>query len=72
VSAYSKSVQLGLGGTDAGKVAILQTLTVTDVTRQQLGKWLRENGLLSWTENIPAELVAGLRALFVQLANARS
>jgi hypothetical protein len=77
VSAYSKSVQLGLGGTDAGKVAILQTLTVTDVTRQQLGKWLRENGLLSWTGTswygsiqtaidssaLSAELVSGIDEL---------
>jgi hypothetical protein len=77
VSAYSKSIQLGLGGTDAGKVAILQTLTVTDVTRQQLGKWLRENGLLSWTGTswygsiqtaidasaLSAELVSGIDEL---------
>lgn len=45
---YEKAVSLGLTGTDAEIVAILQTLTTTDILGTKLGKWLGERKLLSW------------------------
>lgn len=48
MNGYEKSVALNLTGTDAEKVAILQTLTTTDIIGTKLGKWLGERQLLSW------------------------
>lgn len=48
MNGYEKSVALGLAGTDAEKVAILQTITTTDIIGTKLGKWLGERQLLSW------------------------
>ncbi len=60
MSGYQKAVSLGLTGaikpgtnpergyTDAEIVAILQTLTTTDIIGTKLGKWLGERQLLSW------------------------
>lgn len=57
---YSKAVSLGLttaivpgshpprGYTDAEIVAILQSLTTSDILAMKLGKWLGERSLLSW------------------------
>lgn len=49
MNGYEKSVALNLSGTAAEKVAVLQTLAIDDITRLQLGRWLREAGLLSST-----------------------
>ncbi len=49
MNGYEKSTALALSGTAAEKVAVLQTLAVNDITRLQLGRWLREQGLLSST-----------------------
>jgi hypothetical protein len=48
MSAYAKSQELGLTGTDAEKVAVLRTLTQGDIHATKLGKWLGERNLLSW------------------------
>lgn len=48
MNGYEKSVALSLTGTDAEKVAILQTLTTSDILGTKLGKWLGERNLLSW------------------------
>jgi hypothetical protein len=88
VSAYSKSVQLGLGGTDAEKVAVLRTLTSGPIPVSEVIQFFDEQNLAeldpidnAWVgslidvvknENTPAELVAGLRALFVHLAKRTS
>lgn len=48
MNGYEKSVALGLAGTDAEQVAILRTLTTTDIIGPKLGKWLGERNLLSW------------------------
>lgn len=49
MSAYQKSLELNLEGTDAQKVAILQTLTVYDIPAKSLARLLREESLLLWT-----------------------
>lgn len=49
MSAYQKSIDLNLDGTDAQKVAILQTLTVSDIPTKSLARLLREENLLLWT-----------------------
>jgi hypothetical protein len=88
MSAYSKSVQLALGGTDAEKVAVLQTLTSGPIPVSEVIQFFDEQNLAeldpidnAWVgslidvvrnENTPAELVAGLRALFVHLAKRTS
>lgn len=49
MNAYEKSQELNLDGTDAQKVAILQTLTVADIPTKSLARLLREESLLLWT-----------------------
>lgn len=49
MSAYQKSIELNLDGTDAQKVAVLQTLTVSDIPTKSLARLLREESLLLWT-----------------------
>lgn len=49
MNAYEKSQELNLEGTDAQKVAILQTLTVSDIPTKSLARLLREESLLLWT-----------------------
>ena len=49
MNGYEKSVALNLPGTDAEKVAILQTLTTSDISVKSLARLLREEGLLLWT-----------------------
>lgn len=48
MNAYEKAQALGLTGTDAEIVAVLQTLTNGDIPARALGKWLGERNLLSW------------------------
>lgn len=49
MNGYEQSVALNLAGTDAEKVAILKTLTVSDIPVRSLACLLREEGLLLWT-----------------------
>jgi len=48
MNGYEKAISLGITGTDAEQVAILKTLTTTDIIGSKLGKWLGERQLLSW------------------------
>jgi hypothetical protein len=48
MNGYEKAQALGLTGTDAEIVAVLKTLTTTDILGSRLGKWLGERNLLSW------------------------
>jgi len=45
MNAYQKSQELGLTGTDAEIVAVLQTLGACDLDRQDAATWMRERGL---------------------------
>jgi len=46
MTAYQKAVELGLTGSDAEIVAVLQTLGARDVPVLEVATWLRERGLL--------------------------
>jgi hypothetical protein len=48
MNGYEKAQSLNLAGTDAGIVAVLQSLTTSDILATKLGKWLGERSLLSW------------------------
>jgi|688.fasta_scaffold157501_1 hypothetical protein len=48
MNAYEKAQSLSLSGTDAEIVAVLQSLTTSDILATKLGKWLGERSLLSW------------------------
>jgi hypothetical protein len=51
MNAYQKSNELGLTGTDAEKVAILQTLSVSNISSTNVRIWLRQDrdpALLAW------------------------
>lgn len=51
MNAYEKSNELGLTGTDAEKVAILQTLSVSNISSTNVRIWLRQDRdpvLLAW------------------------
>ncbi len=48
MNGYEKAQALNLAGTDAEIVAVLKTLTTTDILGSTLGKWLGERNLLSW------------------------
>ncbi len=48
MNGYEKAQALNLTGTDAEIVAVLKTLTTTDILGSKLGKWLGERNLLSW------------------------
>ena len=54
MSGYEKSEALGLTGTDAEKVAILQTLTVSNIAVDAVRVWLREN--LLWFRSSPTTM----------------
>lgn len=85
MNGYEKSVSLNLTGTAAEKVAILQTITTTDIIGTKLGKWLGERQLLSWdgtgwfgllqdlidTGNITGPALAGIRELKAVLVGPR-
>lgn len=51
MNAYEKSIELGLTGTDAEKVAVLQTLSVSNISSTNVRIWLRQDRdpvLLAW------------------------
>lgn len=54
MNGYEKSVALNLTGTDAEKVAILQTLTVSNIAVDAVRVWLREN--LLWFRTSPTTM----------------
>lgn len=54
MNGYEKSVALSLTGTDAEKVAILQTLTVSNIAVDAVRVWLREN--LLWFRSSPTTM----------------
>ena len=49
MNAYEKAQSLGLTGTDAEIVAVLKTLTTSDIPVSKVAIWLRENLLWYWT-----------------------
>lgn len=77
MNAYEKSLSLGLTGSSAEQVEILQTLTVRDIPVKEVARLLREEGLLLFTgteyagdietlvktPGIPSEFVAGIIVL---------
>lgn len=54
MNGYEKSVALSLTGTDTEKVAILQTLTVSNISVDAVRVWLREN--LLWFRSSPTTM----------------
>jgi hypothetical protein len=54
MNGYEKSVALNLTGTDAEKVAILKTLTVSNIAVDAVRVWLREN--LLWFRSSPTTM----------------
>jgi hypothetical protein len=54
MNGYEKSVAIGLTGSDAEKVAILHTLTVSDIAVDAVRVWLREN--LLWFRTSPTTM----------------
>jgi hypothetical protein len=54
MNGYQKSEALGLTGTDAEKVAILRTLTVSNIAVDAVRIWLREN--LLWFRTFPTTM----------------
>lgn len=64
MNSYEKSVALNLTGTDAEKVAILQTLTVADIPIGSVRTWFRENEL--WMERSTGEMFGPLQSAYAQ------
>lgn len=61
MNGYQKSEALGLTGTDAEKVAILQTLTVSDIAVDAVRVWLREKML--WFRSSPTIMGGSIQAV---------
>ena len=61
MNGYEKSVALSLTGTDAEKVAILQTLTVSNISVDSVRVWLREN--LLWFRTSPTTMGGSIQAV---------
>lgn len=61
MNGYEKSVALSLTGTDAEKVAILQTLTVSNIAVDAVRVWLREN--LLWFRTSPTTMGGAIQAV---------
>lgn len=62
MSAYQKAVELGLTGTDAEKVAILKTLTVSNIPVQSVRTWFREQSL--WLERSNGQMFGPLQVAY--------
>lgn len=56
-----KSVELSLPGTDAEKVAVLQTLTVSNIAVDAVRVWLREN--LLWFRTSPTTMGGSIQVV---------
>lgn len=61
MNGYEKSQALGLTGTDAEQVAILQTLTVSNIAVDSVRVWLREN--LLWFRTSPTTMGGSIQAV---------
>lgn len=61
MNGYEKSVALNLTGPDAEKVAILQTLTVSNIAVDAVCVWLREN--LLWFRTSPTTMGGSIQAV---------
>lgn len=61
MNGYEKSVALNLTGSDAEKVAILQTLTVSNIAVDAVRVWLREN--LLWFRTSPTTMGGSIQAV---------
>ena len=61
MSAYEKAQQLGLTGTDAEIVAVLQTLTVSNIRVDFVRIWLREN--LLWFRTGPTTMGGAIQVV---------
>jgi hypothetical protein len=61
MNAYEKAQELGLTGTDAEKVAILHTLTVSDIRVDAVRVWLREN--LLWFRTSPTTMGGAIQVV---------
>jgi hypothetical protein len=59
MSAYLKAHELGLTGTDAEIVAVLQVLTVSDIPVKSVRTWFRENNL--WLERSTGGMMGPLQ-----------
>ncbi len=62
MNGYQKSEALGLSGTDAEKVAVLQTLTVSDIPIGSVRTWFRENEL--WLQRSTGEMFGPLQSAY--------
>jgi hypothetical protein len=62
MNAYQKSNELGLSGTDAEIVAVLQTLTAGKIDPTDVRRWLRENGL--WYRRPDGSMGGTLQAVY--------
>jgi hypothetical protein len=62
MSAYTKSLQLNLTGTDAEMVAILQVLTVSDIPVKSVRTWFREQNL--WLERSTGGMMGPLQIAY--------
>lgn len=61
MNGYEKSVELSLTGTDAEKVAILKTLTVSNIAVDAVRVWLREN--LLWFRTGPTTMGGSIQVV---------
>jgi hypothetical protein len=61
MNAYEKAQSLGLTGTDAEQVAVLQTLTVSNIRVDFVRIWLREN--LLWFRTGPTTMGGSIQAI---------
>lgn len=64
MNAYEKSQELNLEGTDAQKVAILKTLTVSDIPVESVRTWFREKNL--WLQRSTGEMFGPLQLAYLQ------
>jgi hypothetical protein len=62
MSAYAKSLQLALTGTDTEKVAVLQVLTVSDISVKSVRTWFREQNL--WLERSTGGMMGPLQVAY--------
>jgi hypothetical protein len=62
MSAYAKAQQLGLTGEPAEQVAVLNTLTVSDIPVKSVRTWFRENNL--WLERSTGDMFGPLQTAY--------
>ena len=62
MSAYAKAQQMGLTGEPAEQVAVLHTLTVSDIPVKSVRTWFREKNL--WLERSTGEMFGTLQTAY--------